>query len=181
MKATRPEPGVLEVQLDCEEDTARLGRAIAEIIGPGTVIGLAGPLGAGKTRLARAIAEAMDVDPSAISSPTFVLIQEYEGRLPVYHFDTYRLTTPEAFDELGSAEYWRDGVSLIEWADRVAPLLPDDRWWIAIDPSGVGPSGRLARIAAPPSHPELADALFARLAPTGANADSPPAPADLTA
>ncbi len=181
MEATRPVPGTLEVQLACEEDTARLGRAIAEVVGPGTVIGLAGPLGAGKTRLTRAIAEALGVDPSAISSPTFVLIQEYEGRLPVYHFDTYRLPTPEAFEELGSAEYWRDGVSLVEWADRVATLLPDDRWWIAIDPSGAGPSARRARIAAPPSRPELAEALFARLAAGASGPGSPGESADLTA
>lgn len=180
MEATRPEAARLEVQLASEEDTARLGRAMAEVVGPGTVIGLAGPLGAGKTRLARAIAEALGVDPSAISSPTFVLIQEYEGRLPVYHFDTYRLPTPEAFEELGSAEYWRDGVSLVEWADRVESLLPDDRWWIAIEPSGAGPSARRARIAAPPTQPKLADALFARLTAPATDPDSPPASADLT-
>lgn len=180
MEATRPESARLEVQLASEEDTDRLGRAIAQIVGPGTVIGLAGPLGAGKTRLARAIAEALGVDPSAISSPTFVLIQEYEGRLPVYHFDTYRLPTPEAFEELGSAEYWRDGVSLVEWADRVESLLPDDRWWIAIDPSGAGPSARRARIAAPPTQPKLADVLFARLAAPATEPDSSPASVDLT-
>ncbi|MHB1561164.1 MAG: tRNA (adenosine(37)-N6)-threonylcarbamoyltransferase complex ATPase subunit type 1 TsaE [Isosphaeraceae bacterium] len=180
MLATRSGTGVLEVQLASEEDTARLGRAIAEVVSPGTVIGLTGPLGAGKTRLTRAIAEALGVDPSAISSPTFVLIQEYEGRLPVYHFDTYRLPTPEAFEELGSAEYWRDGVSLVEWADRVESLLPDDRWRIAIEPADAGPSGRRARIAAPPMQPELADALLARLTLPATDPDSSSASAELT-
>ncbi len=125
MDVARPAPGLIEIELASEDETARLGRAIAELVEPGTVIGLVGPLGAGKTRLVRAIAEALGVDPVAISSPTFVLIQEYDGRLPVYHFDTYRLPSPEAFEDLGAADYWDDGVSLVEWADRVAGLLPD--------------------------------------------------------
>ena len=81
----------LTIDLASEDETTRLGRAIAELVEPGVVIGLVGPLGAGKTRLVRAIAEALGVDPAAISSPTFVLIHEYEGRLPIYHFDAYRL------------------------------------------------------------------------------------------
>ena len=109
-------------------------RAVVE---PGVVIGLVGPLGAGKTRLVRAIAEALGVDPAAISSPTFVLIHEYEGRLPIYHFDAYRLENPRAFEDLGVAEYWgRDGVCLVEWADRVRGLLPDDCWMITLEPTG---------------------------------------------
>src|SRR5689334_14978657 len=95
MDVIRTSPGVLEVELASEDDTARLGRAIAGVVEIGTVIGLVGPLGAGKTRLTRAIAEALGVEPDTISSPTFVLIQEYDGRLPVYHFDTYRLPSPE--------------------------------------------------------------------------------------
>ncbi|HEV3121288.1 MAG TPA: tRNA (adenosine(37)-N6)-threonylcarbamoyltransferase complex ATPase subunit type 1 TsaE, partial [Isosphaeraceae bacterium] len=87
----------LVIETDSEQETDALGRALAEIVEPGTVIGLFGPLGAGKTRLARALAEALGVDPRAISSPTFVLIHEYEGRLPVYHFDAYRLVDTAEF------------------------------------------------------------------------------------
>jgi hypothetical protein len=76
----------LIVDLASEDETVRLGRAVAELVVPGVVIGLVGPLGAGKTYLARAIAESLGVDPGAIASPTFVLIHEYQGRLPVYHF-----------------------------------------------------------------------------------------------
>jgi tRNA threonylcarbamoyladenosine biosynthesis protein TsaE len=162
MNLARPAPGLVAIELASEEETARLGRAIAELVEPGTVIGLVGPLGAGKTRLVRAIAEALGVDPVAISSPTFVLIQEYDGCLPVYHFDTYRLPSPEAFEDLGAADYWNDGVSLVEWADRVPGLLPERRWTIALEPTG--PTARRARIELPPSRPDLADRLAVRLA-----------------
>ncbi|MGP0062476.1 MAG: tRNA (adenosine(37)-N6)-threonylcarbamoyltransferase complex ATPase subunit type 1 TsaE [Isosphaeraceae bacterium] len=155
-------PDGLTLVLNSEEDTTRLGRALAELVEPGVVIGLVGPLGAGKTRLVRAIAEALDVDPEAISSPTFVLIQEYDGRLPVYHLDTYRLPGPSAFEDLGVADYWDTGVSLVEWADRVRNLLPTDCWMIALDPSG--PTTRTARIELPPSARSVLDRLFDRLA-----------------
>jgi tRNA threonylcarbamoyladenosine biosynthesis protein TsaE len=127
----------LVIELDDEPDTDRLGRAIAEAVIPGTVIGLEGPLGAGKTRLARAIAEALGVDPRAVSSPTFVLIHEYEGRLPVYHFDAYRLAGPGPFEALGVADYWdAGGVCLVEWADLVAGALPATAWRLRIVPTG---------------------------------------------
>jgi tRNA threonylcarbamoyladenosine biosynthesis protein TsaE len=154
MNVVRSAPGLLEIELASEAETVRLGRAIAEIVEAGTVIGLVGPLGAGKTRLVRAIAEALGVEPGAISSPTFVLIQEYDGRLPVFHFDTYRLQSPAAFEDLGPADYWDAGVSLVEWADRVAGLLPEGRWTITLEPTG--PTTRKARIELPP---ELADRL----------------------
>jgi tRNA threonylcarbamoyladenosine biosynthesis protein TsaE len=122
-----------------EADTDRLGRALATVAGPGTVIGLVGPLGAGKTRLARAVAEALGAEPAAIASPTFVLIHEYEARLPIYHFDTYRLGSPEQFDALGAADYWdAGGVCLVEWADRVADRLPSGSWWVRVEPTGPG-------------------------------------------
>jgi tRNA threonylcarbamoyladenosine biosynthesis protein TsaE len=141
-------PGGLVVEIASEAETDRLGRALAEVVGPGVVIGLVGPLGAGKTRLARALAEALGVDPGAIASPTFVLIHEYEGRLPVYHFDTYRLRCAEDFEALGVADYWQGaGVCLVEWADRVADLLPEGRWLIRIEPTG--PESRRVSIGLP--------------------------------
>jgi tRNA threonylcarbamoyladenosine biosynthesis protein TsaE len=155
--------GGLVIELSSEDDTERLGRAIADLVRPGVVIGLVGPLGAGKTRLARAIAEAQGVDPTAISSPTFVLIHEYEGRLPIYHFDAYRLETPQAFEDLGAAEYWNlGGLSLVEWADRVRDLLPADCWMFAIEPTG--PTARSVRCDFPAGARGIIEGLAERLA-----------------
>jgi len=117
-----------------ENETQRLGTMLAKQLEPGTVIALNGNLGAGKTRLVQAIAEAMGVDRSEVNSPTFVLIQEYHGRLPLYHFDTYRLKDTDEFLELGADDLlYADGVCLIEWADKVAEVLPRDLLQIEIE------------------------------------------------
>ncbi len=153
----------LTIELGSEDDTTRLGRAIGGLVEPGVVIGLAGPLGAGKTRLARAIAEALGVDPAAIASPTFVLIHEYTGRLPIYHFDAYRLESPAVFQDLGVADYWGGaGLCLVEWADRVRGLLPEDCWMITLDPTGA--VTRSVRFEPPASDPDLINRLAERLA-----------------
>ena len=132
-----PIPHGLRIELADESETERLGRAIASAVRPDDVLGLVGPLGAGKTRLARAIAEGMGVDPRDVSSPTFVLIHEYEGRMPVFHFDAYRLDGPAAFEALGVSDYWEaGGVCLVEWADRVAALLPESTAYLTIEPTG---------------------------------------------
>lgn len=138
MRILESNPDRLVLELASEADTARLGSMLAEVAEPGTVIGLVGNLGAGKTRLSRAFAESLGVPPDAIASPTFVLIQEYAGRLPIYHFDTYRLDDPDEFDALGASDYWSEsnGVCLIEWADRVADRLPADTWWIRLVATG---------------------------------------------
>lgn len=125
------------VEVNSEAQTDLVGQALADLVRPGLVIGLIGPLGAGKTRIVRAIAEALGADPEAIASPTFVLIHEYAARLPIYHFDTYRLPDPDEFDALGIDEYFRgNGLCLVEWADLVADRLPSESWWIRIEPDG---------------------------------------------
>ncbi len=151
MKVTDIDPNHLEIRLNSEAETEQFGRVLADIVEPGVVIGLVGTLGAGKTRLVRALAESLGVDPGAIASPTFVLIHEYPGRIPIYHFDAYRLTDPDAFEALGATDYWADGqgVCLIEWADLVADRLPRSTWWIRIEPAGS--EARIIRVESPES------------------------------
>lgn len=118
--------------------TEAFGRRLGASLFPGAVVALNGRLGAGKTHLTRAIAEGLRVrNPAAVNSPTFVLIQEYPGPVPVYHFDAYRLSGPREFAELGADEYLADdGVCVIEWAEKVADALPADHLRIDITPLG---------------------------------------------
>ena len=118
------------------EETITFGHHLGERLFAGAVVALIGPLGAGKTQLVRAIAEGLGVRNSRIvNSPTFVLIQEYPARLPIYHFDAYRLSGPAEFAELGVHEYYEaGGVCLIEWADRIREALPAEYLEIDIEP-----------------------------------------------
>ncbi|HLW63866.1 MAG TPA: tRNA (adenosine(37)-N6)-threonylcarbamoyltransferase complex ATPase subunit type 1 TsaE [Gemmataceae bacterium] len=120
------------------DTTIAFGRALGQQLQAGDVIALIGPLGAGKTHLVRAIAEGLGVpDSRAVSSPTFTLIHEYKGRLPIFHFDVYRLKSPAEFLDLGATEYFEaGGVCLIEWADRVLEYLPKRRITIELEITG---------------------------------------------
>jgi tRNA threonylcarbamoyladenosine biosynthesis protein TsaE len=100
------------------EETQKVGMELGARLVPGTVVGLIGALGSGKTCLAQGICRGLGVE-EYVTSPSFVLIHEYEGRLPVYHFDLYRLRDAEALFDLGYEEYfYGDGVCLVEWAER---------------------------------------------------------------
>ena len=118
--------------------TEAFGRRLGAALFPGTVVALIGPLGAGKTHLVAAIAEGLGVrDRRQVASPTFGLIHEYPARLPIYHFDAYRLKNLAEFQDLGVHEYFEgQGVCLIEWADKVAPCLPEEYLRIEIDITG---------------------------------------------
>ncbi len=110
------------------EATFEYGRALGGLLQPGDVIALHGDLGAGKTCFVQGVSMGAGVrDRSQITSPTFTLIQEYQGRLPIYHFDAYRLHREEDLYELGFEEYfYGEGITLIEWAERIPSLLPDE-------------------------------------------------------
>jgi tRNA threonylcarbamoyladenosine biosynthesis protein TsaE len=118
--------------------TEAFGRRLAALLFPGAVVALIGPLGAGKTHLARAIALGLGVaDGRVVTSPTFVLIQEYAGRMPIYHFDVYRLRGDSDFSDLGVHEYFEgDGVCLVEWADRAAGVLPSEQLRVELEVAG---------------------------------------------
>ena len=140
------------------DDTRRVGRALAKVLQAGDVVALIGELGAGKTLLVQSIAAQLGVDPEAVHSPTFVLIQEYDARIPLVHIDAYRLEDTDQFLELGADELLgADNVCLIEWADRVAEVLPRDR--ITIHLTSTGESSRQIEITAtgPRSQQRLAD------------------------
>jgi tRNA threonylcarbamoyladenosine biosynthesis protein TsaE len=124
--------------LQDERGTEHLGAALAEVLPPGTVVALIGTLGAGKTRLVQAVATALGFPAGSVTSPTFVLVNEYRGgRMPVYHFDTYRLKDEDEFLALGPDEYFEsDGITFVEWADRVAERLPPARLEIRIEVVG---------------------------------------------
>ncbi|HEX6962966.1 MAG TPA: tRNA (adenosine(37)-N6)-threonylcarbamoyltransferase complex ATPase subunit type 1 TsaE [Lacipirellula sp.] len=140
---------------ESEADTERLGGALAESLPAGTVVALMGTLGAGKTRLVQAFAAACGVPRDAATSPTFVLVNEYQGRLPIYHIDAYRLRDEDEFLELGPEEYFDSaGVTFVEWADRVADCLPPGR--IEIQCEATGETSRRFTIRATAPHLERA-------------------------
>lgn len=114
------------------DDTLRFGLALGGRLRAGDVVALIGDLGAGKTTLTAAIGMGMGIT-QPITSPTFTLVQEYSGTVPLYHFDTYRLESAEEMFDLGFEEYLeRPGVVIIEWADRIATLLPQERLNLAL-------------------------------------------------
>jgi tRNA threonylcarbamoyladenosine biosynthesis protein TsaE len=104
-----------------DEETAAIGRELAAKLATGAVVHLVGDLGAGKTVFVRGLAEGLGIDPDEVSSPTFTLVQEYHGRVNLYHVDLYRLAGAEVGD-LGLDDLATDGIVAIEWANR----LPDD-------------------------------------------------------
>ena len=107
-----------------EEETKEVGRKIGKIAEPGTVVSLRGPLGTGKTVIAKGIAESLGIS-EAIVSPTFTLVQEYAGRLSLYHLDLYRLDGVEDFEGIGGEELlYSEGITVIEWSEKIEEILP---------------------------------------------------------
>lgn len=134
---------LLPAVTNAPEETLELGRRMAADLEPGTVAAFYGDLGAGKTHLIKGICSGMGVPEHEVTSPTFTLIQEYRsGRLPLFHFDAYRIKNEDEFFELGYDEYfYGEGICLIEWPERVASLLPPHALKIRLVHQG--PSTRL--------------------------------------
>ena len=110
-------------------ETLKFGRLLGREARPGDVFTLTGDLGAGKTTLTQAIGQGLEVPESCyITSPTFSLLHEYPGRFPLYHMDLYRLAGEEEVEELGFEDYiYGEGLTVIEWPDRLGSLMPEDR------------------------------------------------------
>ena len=116
-----------------EAATAILGQAIARALRPGEAVCLSGPLGAGKSTLARALVRALTTSDEEVPSPTFTLVQLYEGaQLKIAHFDLYRLTDPDEAYEIGLDEALDEGAAVIEWPERLEGRLPRDRLDVVI-------------------------------------------------
>ena len=145
MTSVATEKRVLERHLPHERATARLGEDIAMALRTGDVLAISGDLGAGKTTLARGLIRAMAEDAALdVPSPTFTLVQSYETRIPLHHFDLYRLSSPSELDELGLDEMLTTGAALVEWPERAGGLLPKEAVEVELTHDG---EGRLARIA----------------------------------
>ena len=114
------------------QETFDLGFRIGKACTPGTIVSLRGSLGAGKTVLAKGIAKALEIT-DAIVSPTFTLMQEYEGTLPLYHMDLYRISGTDEFEMIGGEEMlYGNGVTLIEWSEKIQEMLPDGTIFVDI-------------------------------------------------
>lgn len=123
----------MEFIVKSEYETIDLGKKLGKLLKPGDVIALDGTLAAGKTYFTKGIAQGLDI-PDTVNSPTFTLISEYAGRLPLYHFDVYRLDGIEDFENLGAEELlYGDGVCVIEWSEKIHSLLPKNTIYIKID------------------------------------------------
>ncbi|HEV3495280.1 MAG TPA: tRNA (adenosine(37)-N6)-threonylcarbamoyltransferase complex ATPase subunit type 1 TsaE [Actinomycetes bacterium] len=147
------------------DDTRALAGEIAALAKPGDLVVLAGDLGTGKTAFAQGFARGLGVD-EPVTSPAFILVRTYEGRLPMVHMDVYRLDQMQELVDLGIAELLDDGgVTLVEWGDAVTPALPADFLEVRLE-SGTAPDDRLLTVrSVGPSWPPRAQALRLALAP----------------
>ena len=147
-----------------EPATFELGRRLGSGLGPGQGVGLCGELGAGKTSLTRGIAVGLGVDdPDAVASPTYLLVIEHEGPLPLVHVDAYLPAKTRAFLLDGGVDYLAElgGVVVVEWADRIADLMPRDTLWVHLRPGPAGRGGRNAELVGP----QAFAALLAQIGP----------------
>ena len=115
------------------QETERIGSLLGTMLIPGDVIALAGELGSGKTTLVRGLAQGMGFSADDVASPSFTLVNEYAGPLPLFHIDLYRLGDERELREIGYEEYISEtGVAVIEWADRVRKAIPHESLWITL-------------------------------------------------
>ena len=123
---------MIKIKVNNEEETFLLGKRIGQLLQSSMILCLSGDMGTGKTHFTKGIAAGLGIE-DYITSPTFTLINEYKGRIPLYHFDVYRLENSDELNELGYQEYFfGSGVTVIEWADIINDVIPKDRLWIIL-------------------------------------------------
>ncbi len=116
------------------DETITRGEGFVSSLQAGDIVCLQGGLGAGKTHFVKGMAEGLGIESSEVSSPTFTLINEYDGDKLLYHFDCYRMESPREALEIGAEEYfYGDGITVIEWAERIESLIPPEAIWIFIE------------------------------------------------
>nr|WP_317413167.1 tRNA (adenosine(37)-N6)-threonylcarbamoyltransferase complex ATPase subunit type 1 TsaE [uncultured Solibaculum sp.] len=126
--------------------TEKIGRQLATQLGPGSVVALYGGLGMGKTAFVRGLASGLGVDAKEVSSPTFALVHEHEGRFPLFHFDMYRVSGWDDLESTGFFDYLqRGGIMALEWSENVEEALPENAVHVTIAP-GEGPEDRIITI-----------------------------------
>ena len=140
----------LEFDTRSAVETQRLGEAIGRVVEAGDVVVLAGDLGAGKTVLVRGLAQGLGAEGEEVRSPTFTLLHTYYGRVPLYHFDLYRLDSTEELFRLGFDEYLfgEEGVVAVEWGNKFAQLMPEHALWVDLLTPVETPKRRLIRLRA---------------------------------
>ena len=144
----------IDITTNSANETIEFGRKFGSQLKGGEVIALVGPLGAGKTHLIKGIVAGLGAEDAAneVTSPTFVLVNEYAGRLEVYHMDAYRLDSIAQFEQIGFDDYCHPGsVVLIEWADKVEQALIGTNY-IKIELSHLGPTARKIRVTNAPDY-----------------------------
>lgn len=120
------------INIYSEEKMMELGMILGEIASGGDIFCLTGDLGAGKTTITKTIAKSLEVE-EYITSPTFTIVNEYEGRIPLYHFDVYRIDEEEEMYEIGCEDYfYGEGLCVIEWANLITNLIPENALWMNI-------------------------------------------------
>jgi tRNA threonylcarbamoyladenosine biosynthesis protein TsaE len=145
---------IIDVTTNSANETVKFGRKIGSQLKGGEVIAFYGPLGSGKTHLIKGIVAGLGAEDAAneVTSPTFVLVNEYSGRLEVYHIDAYRLDSIVQFEQIGFDDYCRpDSVVLIEWADKIEQALSGINY-IKIELSHLGPTARTIRVINAPDY-----------------------------
>lgn len=130
-------------EIQSEDAMIAQGAEVATGLESGDVLALCGQLGAGKTHFVKGIVQGLDGDPMGVTSPTFTLVHEYtDGRVPIFHFDFYRMESPEEVLRIGWDEYVEegDGIVLVEWADKFPELMPEATQWWRFEIAGAGRS-----------------------------------------
>lgn len=129
------------------EETTQLGKDVGGILAKGDIVCLFGDLGSGKTTFVKGLASEQKVSPFKVNSPTFVLMNVYEGKIPIYHFDLYRIKGEEGLSSIGLQEFlYAEGISVIEWADKMEELLPEQ--YLSVEFQHEDENERVVRICA---------------------------------